>query len=102
MNEMIIQNLKALKEKYLPEGFIIIGVFGSFAKDTEMEKSDIDILYELNERFLSANSGFDAYVKLDKIRLEIQRKLCRKIDMVNKNSLRRTGKKFILPETFYV
>ncbi|NPV02467.1 MAG: nucleotidyltransferase [Brevinematales bacterium] len=102
MNEIVMQNLKALKEKYLPEGFIIIGVFGSFAKGNETEKSDIDILYELDERFLSRYIGLDAYVRIDKIRLDIRRKLHKQIDLVNKNSLRRTGKKFILPETLYV
>ena len=102
MNDSVLRNLKALKEKYLPEGFIIVGIFGSFAKGNETEKSDIDILYELDERFLSRYIGLDAYVRLDKIRLEIRKKLHKEIDLVNKNSLRRTGKKFILPETLYV
>ncbi|OHD57406.1 MAG: hypothetical protein A2Y33_07945 [Spirochaetes bacterium GWF1_51_8] len=102
MDKKTLISLGELKKRYLPEGFSIIGVFGSFARGQETEKSDIDILYEVDEKFLNKYTGLDAYVRLDKIRLEIRRSIHRNIDLVNKNSLRKSGKKNILSETVYV
>ena len=46
--ELIIQKLKELKNIYLNEGFEIVGLFGSYAKNTQSKYSDIDIAYKIN------------------------------------------------------
>ena len=44
----ILNKLKELKPIYQNEGLEILGVFGSYAKDTNTEYSDIDIAYKLD------------------------------------------------------
>lgn len=46
--EDILNKLKELKPIYQNEGLEILGVFGSYAKDTNTEYSDIDIAYKLD------------------------------------------------------
>ena len=41
----LLNKIKIEKEKLLEDGFKIIGVFGSYAKNTQTKDSDIDWLY---------------------------------------------------------
>ena len=43
----IAQKLKLLKPKYENEGFILLGFFGSYARDEATDQSDIDIPYPI-------------------------------------------------------
>lgn len=102
MNETIINKLKHLKNQYLKEGFIIEGVFGSYAKGAQEERSDIDILFELNQEFKLRNKGFKAIARLDEIQNEISEKLGVKADLAQKSALGKIAAKYILPEIVYV
>jgi len=44
----IVVKLKELKPKYEQEGLILIGLFGSYAKDNQNSFSDIDIAYKVD------------------------------------------------------
>ena len=46
--EEILNKLKEIKPLYEKEGLEILGLFGSYAKDTQNEFSDIDIAYRLD------------------------------------------------------
>ena len=43
MKQEILDKIKVLKNKYEPEGFLIIGIFGSVARGEASKKSDIDL-----------------------------------------------------------
>jgi len=46
----ILDYLKSNKERYSNQfGIQFVGLFGSFARDEANKKSDIDILYEIEE-----------------------------------------------------
>ena len=47
--EEILQILKELKPKYEAEGFEILGLFGSYARDEATESSDVDITLQNTE-----------------------------------------------------
>ena len=47
----ILSKLKELKPTYEKEGLILLGLFGSYAKDSAKESSDIDLLVEMNPEF---------------------------------------------------
>ena len=84
-NEIILK-LKEIKPIYEKEGMKLIGIFGSFAKNSATENSDIDILYELDtKKFYEKNEGFK-----------------RDIDLCAKSGLSNTGEKYILGNTIYV
>ena len=61
MQESKLKLLQQAKEYYSNEGFNILGFFGSYARGEENPQSDIDILYELNEKFIKNYEGFLAF-----------------------------------------
>ncbi|MCD4820001.1 MAG: nucleotidyltransferase domain-containing protein [Candidatus Cloacimonetes bacterium] len=102
MNKKMINIIRKMKQKYEPEGFIIIGIFGSYAREEETEKSDIDILYEMKPNFYNKYHGWDVYPIINRIEKELERALGKKIDLADRNALKKVGKKYILPEVQYV
>jgi predicted nucleotidyltransferase len=71
-----------------------IGIFGSFIKGEQKEKSDIDILVEFNEI-----PGFFGFIELEDFLTE---KLGVKTDLVTKDALKPRMKEIILRETVYI
>ncbi|MFH0975424.1 MAG: nucleotidyltransferase domain-containing protein [Spirochaetota bacterium] len=102
MNTTVINKIKNLKSKYEPEGFIILGVFGSYVRGEETENSDIDILYEMTDSFYKKYPGWDVIPVIEQIEKEFKKELGMEIDLANKNALNEIGKKYILPEVMYV
>ncbi|PIF04694.1 MAG: nucleotidyltransferase [Arcobacter sp.] len=101
--EYVLQKLKELKPKYKTEGLEILGLFGSYAKNTATEKSDIDILYTLDsEKFYSKHDGFKSFSRLADIKRELEMFFGKDVDICAKSGLSRTGEKYILGTTIYV
>jgi predicted nucleotidyltransferase len=69
-----------------------IGVFGSFADDTNSEDSDIDILVELERPI-----GWKYFT----LELFLENTFGRKIDLVTKNALKEQIKESILSQVKY-
>ena len=63
----IIIKLKKLKPIYEKEGLILLGLFGSYAKDTQTQFSDIDIAYRLDYDKFSQKyiGGFAKLLRID-------------------------------------
>ena len=101
--EYILQKLKELKPKYKNEGLEILGLFGSYAKNTATEESDIDILYTLDsEKFYRLHDGFKSFSRLTDIKNELEVFFDKNVDICAKSGLSRTGEKYILGSTIYV
>lgn len=84
---------------YLLETFGIqrIGIFGSVAKQTDSEKSDIDLLYTLAE---NRKIGF---IELDELESYIRTLLnYQKVDLVNESRLNPLFKREVLENVEYV
>ena len=101
-NKIIYNKIIKLKEYLICEGFVIDGVFGSYARDEETDKSDVDILYHLEDKFYEKYSGFTGFQKLDDIKKIISNKLEKKIDLAPKTNLSKTAQKYILKDIIYV
>ena len=91
-NEILLK-LKELKPKYAQEGLILLGLFGSYAKDTQNKFSDIDIAYTLDyEKFSQKyQGGFAKLLRIDDIKKELESIFKTPIDLVpdsNKSILR--------------
>jgi len=80
----IVSKLKELKPKYEQEGLILLGLFGSYAKDKQNDFSDIDIAYKLDYDKFSQKykDGFSKLLRIDDIKSEIQQAFKTKIDFV--------------------
>jgi len=102
MNKELLNKVVELKKHYADEGFLIEGVFGSYIRNENTEFSDIDILYELSDQFRSSYKGFKAISKLDSIQQDISHALNIQADLVQKSSLGEVGRKYILPDVYYV
>ncbi|MFA6101201.1 MAG: nucleotidyltransferase domain-containing protein [Victivallaceae bacterium] len=102
MNKTILNKIAKLKKKYEPRGFIVLGFFGSYARGEETPESDIDILYEMTDKFYQKHPGWNVFPVLDEIEKDFAKSLGRNVDMANKNALNEIGRKYILPEVKYV
>jgi len=89
--EEIILKLKELKPAYEKEGLILLGLFGSYAKNKQNNFSDIDIAYKLDYHKFSKKykDGFSKILRIDDIKKELQLIFKIKIDFIpnNNNSL---------------
>jgi len=92
--------LVLLKEKLKNDGFIIDGIVGSYARDEKY--NDIDILYHLEKEFLNKYKGFEAFIKLEEIKKNLENNLNEKVDIIDKTTLNKVGKKYILKDIIYV
>jgi len=82
-NEILLK-LKELKPQYEKEGLIILGLFGSYAKDTQTKFSDIDIAYKLDYDKFSQKykGGFAKLLRIDDVKKELQNIFKTSIDLV--------------------
>ena len=80
----ILHILSDVKPKYEEEGLILLGLFGSYAKETQKRTSDIDIAYRIDyERFSdSYRDGFSKILRIEEIRGELERRLGKRVDLV--------------------
>jgi len=100
--EEILQKLKELKPKYEAEGFEILGLFGSYARDEATEGSDIDILIDTKKEFLDKYQGFRAFAKFDDIKEELKSEFHKEIDFADRQGLLQRGNEYIINKTIYV
>lgn len=98
----IIIKIKQLNTVLHNDGFIIDGLFGSYARGDYNEQSDIDILYHLEKVFFDKYRGFIGFKKLDEIKQTISKELNKKIDLAPMDNLSQTAKKYILKDVIYV
>lgn len=79
----MISNLEKIKEKILPilkkEGVLHSSIFGSYARGEDNSKSDLDLLVELPEG--------KSLLDLAGLRLELEEKLNKKVDVLTKDSI---------------
>ncbi len=82
--EEILKKLKELKPIYEKEGLEILGLFGSFAKDTQNEFSDIDIAYKLDYEKFSQKyvDGFSKLLRIEEMKNELQKIFKKRVDFV--------------------
>jgi predicted nucleotidyltransferase len=80
----IVSKLQELKPKYEQEGLILLGLFGSFARDNQNAFSDIDIAYKLDYDKFSQKykDGFSKLLRIDDIKSELEHTFKTKIDFV--------------------
>ena len=82
--DKIISTLRELKPKYEKEGLIILGLFGSYAKNSADQFSDIDIAYSMDYKRFSKfyKDGFSKLLRLEEIKKELEQKINAKVDFV--------------------
>ena len=94
----IINKLKELKPIYQNEGLEILGVFGSYAKETNTKYSDIDIADKLDYDKFSKKyiGGFSKILRIDEIKDELKTIFKTEVDFVSDSN------KKIMKDLIYV
>lgn len=87
----IIKKIEGKKEEISKYGVKKIGIFGSFAKDSQKKKSDIDVLIVVD------NPKFDDYMDL---KIMLEKLFKRKIDLVIEKDLK-SELNYVKKETKY-
>jgi uncharacterized protein len=87
--ELLNASLPKLRECSVRE----IGLFGSVARNEQQEKSDVDVLIDLEHH------TFDSYMD---ILFYLEDRLGCKIDLVMKDSLKSSVRDSVISETVYV
>lgn len=84
----ILTKLKELKPIYEKEGLILVGLFGSYAKNNQNKYSDIDIAYTIDYDKFSKyyKDGFSKLLKIDNTKEELQKIFKIKVDFVPNNN----------------
>jgi len=98
----LLLKIKSLKPVYEKEGFVIDGIFGSYARGEQTPQSDVDILYHLKDPFFEQFQGFIGFKKIDEIKQNISKTLGLNVDFAPKNNLSQSGKKHIMRDILYV
>lgn len=102
MQKELLDKIKSLKENLKADGFIIDGVFGSYAREDNTQNSDLDILYHLEDSFYVKYDGFIGFKRLDEIKSLVSDTIDKKVDFAPKNNLSKTAQKYILKDIIYV
>ena len=102
MEKELLNKIKIEKEKLLKDGFKIIGIFGSHAKNNQKKDSDIDLLYDIEPVFIQKYSGFEAFSKLSEIKETLQKALNTKVDIASIDNNSKTFQKYALKDVIYV
>ena len=84
--DKIIRNLKLLNDKYQGTGFKIIGLFGSYARETNDLFSDVDLTYSINHNIFYKDDAFAKLAKLEEIKNELQNQFHAKVDLIPVNT----------------
>ena len=88
---MLKEHKRELQGKYKIKG---IGIFGSFVRGQEKKRSDVDILVEFE-----VAPDLLKFIELESYLSQI---LSRKVDLVEKTSLKPRLKEIILKEVVYI
>lgn len=94
--EYILNTIKTNKPELLKYGICSIGLFGSYRRDEQSEKSDIDILID----FESDKENFDNFMAVYDIIEQLFKN--ERVELVSKNGLSPYIGPAILNEVLYV
>jgi len=100
MENKKLKVLELIKNKY-KDFFEIKYIVGSFARGDFDKNSDIDIVYSLKKNIITNMDVFEIFNILNDIKLELEQKLNRKIDLIDESSLNNIAKKY-MKEKIYV
>ncbi len=91
VKSILKEHKEEIKQKYKIKE---IGIFGSFTRDEQTKRSDIDILVKFEE--------IPDLLKFIEIERYISRILRKKVDLVRKESIRKELKREILDEAVFL
>lgn len=102
MEQRILKIIRQKKAELAKEGFEIVGIFGSYARDEATEQSDIDIAYDIKAPFMEKYHGFEAFSRLKEIKDELKNALGKEVDLATIDQMSRTFQTYALKDLYRV
>ena len=102
MEQKIVKILRQKKAELAKEGFEIVGVFGSYARNEATQESDIDIAYDIKAPFTKKYGGFEAFSRLKEIKNELKEALGKEVDLATIDQMSRTFQTYALKDLYRV
>ena len=104
MQNILLDKIKTIKEKYICDGIEIVGVFGSIARGDDDRFSDIDITYKVDYDlfFKRYRDGFSQILKIGEIKEALEKELQRKVDFISLTASSEVLKEAIQKDLVYV
>ena len=84
--ETIIRDIQQLNKKYGQDGFKIVSLFGSYARDSYDMYSDIDLTYKIDHDKFFKDDAFAKLARIEEIREELEHWFHKKIDLIPANT----------------
>lgn len=91
IRKILTEHKKELEERFKVKE---IGIFGSYVRDEQKKRSDVDILVEFKEPV-----GLFEFLDLEEY---LQRLIGRRVDLVSKKALKPRIGEYILKEVVYI
>jgi len=82
----ILKNLALLNKKYQNTGFKIASLFGSYARGTQDNFSDIDLTYIIDHDRFYKDDAFGKLAKIEEIKNELEKRFHTKVDLIPSNT----------------
>lgn len=98
----LIDSLREIRPLFEKEGVLLLGIFGSYARDEATCESDLDVLVETTDKFTRKYRGLSGFAKLDELRKRVEERVKLHVDIVDKQGLLHNGNRYILEHTLYV
>ena len=92
IRKFIKNQKKELEQRF---GIKTIGIFGSYARNEQTEKSDLDVLIEFKE-------GYETFRNYMQLKFYLEDNLGMKVDLVIASTLKERLKPYIMKEVLYV
>jgi len=84
--ETILKNLHSFNNTHKDDGFVLVSLFGSYARGTQDMFSDIDLTYKINHNIFFKDDAFAKLSKIDEIKKELEHKFHKKVDLIPANT----------------
>ena len=100
----ILKLLKEYKLRYAKEGLKLVGLFGSYAKGSDDQYSDVDIAYKLDREKFSKKyqDGFSKILRIQEVEESLAKAFHKKVDLVSLDSHNSIFLEHIKKEMIYV
>ncbi len=84
--EEILQTLRSINRQLASNGIRIVGLFGSFAKESANTYSDIDIAVKKSADFFKHHGAYDYFDRPDTLKRHLIRAFNRPVDLFDLDS----------------
>ena len=101
-SKTILMQLKDMNSSVEQDGIRLLGLFGSYSRNEATDDSDIDILIETTPLFLEKYKGLKAFSKLEDLKINLQNRFHKNVDIVDKQGLLQKNNTYILDKAIYV